>query len=118
VYPTANNVDAVKPTITVVQMRPRVGAVPVRRQVLPPPTAGPSDGTFPYDGGPVNPVPLPRSEPSSVPGTSTAAAGNNQLVSLQAGPAKYVYLAYGEKPAGEPRQEKLPVFRVTMQAAR
>jgi hypothetical protein len=62
----------------------------------------PQDGTYRYDGGPSNPVPLPRTEP--------APAGNArpQTVPLDGRPVslppavpkkKYEYLAYGEKPA-------------------
>lgn len=58
----------------------------------------PGDGTFRYDGGPANPVPLPKADPQPMvpPGTS---ATIDLPVSLKAKPATapYRYKAYGEK---------------------
>lgn len=51
------------------------------------------NGTFPYDGGPRSPVPMPKADPGplSVPLEGRA-------VSLPAKPTKFAYPAYGEQP--------------------
>jgi hypothetical protein len=63
-------------------------------ETLPPPRPAPADGTFPYDGGPKNPVPIPKanSEPASAPTVPL----EGRSVSLPARPAKVTYPAYGE----------------------
>jgi hypothetical protein len=116
-YPTASDVEMVTPTVTVVQ-RPGTAPLRISRQVLPPPIPAPNDGTFPYDGGPVNPVPMPRAEPSLVPSPLTTVSAGNRLASLPAKPAKYTYLAYGEKQAAKAPEDSIPVFRVALQPAR
>jgi hypothetical protein len=64
----------------------------------------PADGTYPYDGGPQSPVPMPKVEPapsSSTPAKPTAPA-EGRAVSLPAKSSKYVYLGYGEQPERTP----------------
>jgi hypothetical protein len=61
-----------------------------------PPNAG--DGTFPYDGGPKAPAPMPREElqPRGAPPSTFTLEG--RPVSLPARGAKWTYPAYGEQP--------------------
>ena len=58
-----------------------------------------NDGTFPYDGGPASPVPMPKTDPGpqGTPNKSFA-PGEGRLVSLPLVPAKpkYTYPAYGD----------------------
>jgi hypothetical protein len=58
----------------------------------------PGDGTFPYDGGPANPVPVPMpdAKPVPAPGPSTA---TDLPISVKPKPVAtpYKYKAYGEK---------------------
>ncbi len=77
-----------------------------RAEPLPPPV--PRDGTFPYDGGPANPVPMPRAEPgpTSAPRYFHIAPLDDLRVSLPDDPktikeparGKFSYPAYGEQP--------------------
>jgi len=73
-----------------------------RQGASPPPAAG--EGTFKYDGGPANPVPMPQTEsqtnpkPTTIPAQPTVPL-EGRAVSLPARPAKKLtYAAYGEKP--------------------
>lgn len=70
------------------------------RPAVPPMNApnAPGDGTFPYDGGPVNPVPLPKADPQAIPPANPSSA-TDLPISLKPKPAPtpYKYKAYGEK---------------------
>jgi hypothetical protein len=71
----------------------------------PPSLAVPANpgATYPYDGGPVVPVPTPQTIPPAVPGVApTAGSAYNRVVSLPQSGAKYAYPAYGE-PSPAPR---------------
>jgi len=68
----------------------------------------PSDGTYPYDGGPTAPVPqLPKEQltvPAFQPGPKVVPAADGRLVSLPNGQLKatmggFAYPAYGEQQA-------------------
>lgn len=83
--------------------RPGAGAP---EQVQPPlPRDGSAPGTFPYDGGPDNPVPMPQADRPGAPRIRMVPL-DELRVSLPAQPAqtkdagkgKYVYPAYGEEP--------------------
>jgi hypothetical protein len=54
--------------------------------------------TYPYDGGPRTPVPMPRADDSEtgVPRLQTPA--RERVVSTPAGTGKWAYPAYGEAP--------------------
>ena len=54
----------------------------------------PADGTYPYDGGPANPVPQPSARPAA-PATPPVPL-EGRPVSLPAPEKKYTYPAYGE----------------------
>jgi hypothetical protein len=56
-------------------------------------------GTFRYDGGPANPVPVPKADPQPIPPANSSATTNDLPVSLKpkAAPSPYKYKAYGEK---------------------
>ncbi len=61
-----------------------------------PPLPQEEEGTFPYNGGPANPVPMPRVDPlpqKAAPVDPT----QGRVVSLPAPAPKYTYRAYGEK---------------------
>jgi hypothetical protein len=59
----------------------------------------PADGTYPYDGGPANPVPMPNAEPApSVVPVRPAVPRDGRAVSLPAQPSRFAYPAYGEGP--------------------
>jgi hypothetical protein len=63
-----------------------------------PAPAGAAPGTFPYDGGPSLPVPMP-SVPETETGSQRGKGKSTELfVSLPAPAAKWQYPAYGEKP--------------------
>ena len=70
-------------------------SVPVG-QPMPQPIV-PGDGTFRYDGGPVNPVPLPRIEPQAIPPANPSSAPFDLPVSLKPKAEPFKYKAYGEK---------------------
>jgi hypothetical protein len=92
------------------------------------PPAG--DGTFPYDGGPSLPVPLPQAGqpvPQVQPpvpsgdGPGQAAPAQGRIVSVPAAPkTKFAYPAYGEKsPVTSFAQDRVvPVKRQPVEAAR
>jgi hypothetical protein len=82
---------------------PAAAHVPAREEVIPPPRPrmpAPAEGTYPYDGGPANPVPMPQAQP---PAPNRAAPPTTlpegRAVSLQSKTPKYKYAAYGEKPS-------------------
>jgi hypothetical protein len=70
------------------------GSEPARPMA--PPVA--PDGTFPYDGGPANPVPLPKADPNAIPPANPSNA-TDLPISGKPKPAAtpYKYKAYGEK---------------------
>jgi hypothetical protein len=72
-------------------------AVPLPAPV-PSPSADPTLGTFPYDGGPVNPVPTPRVEETPVRLPHGPSLIEDFVVSLPEKAGKWNYPAYGEKP--------------------
>lgn len=60
--------------------------------------AKPGNGTFPYDGGPSNPVPLPKGEPQMIPPANPSSATDLPIsLKPKAAPTPYKYKAYGEK---------------------
>lgn len=76
------------------QQMPRIedgNILPSPRQQQPTPGQ-----TFPYDGGPIAPVPMPDTTPSNV-------TPSERKVSLPAPTKKYTYAAYGEKPTAPTR---------------
>jgi hypothetical protein len=92
----------VYPSTTVVAPPVGLSGAPVDAQTLPDPSletapfpgAVPPAGTFPYDGGPRNPPPMPRAEPAPM-GAPAVVPSDGRAVSLPL-KAKYSYLAYGE----------------------
>jgi hypothetical protein len=69
------------------------GDQPEREQLMPPAT--PDGGsTYPYDGGPDNPVPMPK---RTAPAPLKVAPGG-KVVSLPPKREKLAYPAYGEQP--------------------
>jgi hypothetical protein len=70
-------------------------------ETAPPPQAIPTDGTFPYDGGPRNPPPMPKASPAPI-GAPGAAVPDGRSVSVPGKP-RYAYPAYGETLKVAPR---------------
>jgi hypothetical protein len=72
----------------------------------------PQDGTYPYDGGPPDPVPMPRVEPAPAgkvrPQTVPLEGRAVSLPPAAAPKKKYEYLAYGEKPAAADAAPETP----------
>jgi hypothetical protein len=79
------------------------------RSVMPPAT-GPEEtipmprpeqkgGTYPYDGGPANPVPMPQAEPTPSRKAGIPLTRDARLVATESKAPKYSYQAYGDKPA-------------------
>jgi hypothetical protein len=66
----------------------------------------PKDNTFPYDGGPANPVPAPQAEPSPNRAASATIAPGGRVVALQTKASKHSYSAYGENPASRPAADR------------
>lgn len=102
------------PVNTTVEDVPPSLRVPFQPQANPrpePPVAPsrpmqPADGTFPYDGGPAKPAPMPGAEPARR--NSSPDSARERIVSIP--PAKkYTYAAYGDqktKPASDVRVVK------------
>ena len=75
-----------------------VGPVPEGGPV--PRPGGVEDGTFPYDGGPSSPVPMPKADPvPSRDPVRPAPKPEDRIVSLPAPTTQLAYPAYGEKTA-------------------
>jgi hypothetical protein len=68
-------------------------------ETLPAPRPAPKNQTYPYDGGPANPVPIPQAEPAPGRKAGVAPAPEARLVGIETKAAKYSYQAYGQKPA-------------------
>jgi hypothetical protein len=69
-------------------------------QTLPYPRLNGNSPTYPYDGGPQNPVPLPKSGREAIPAPTPTVPLDGRAVSIPARPApKFAYPAYGETPA-------------------
>jgi hypothetical protein len=66
----------------------------------PSPMPLPPDSTFPYDGGPKTPVPMPRAEPApaTAPPATGPAPAEGRVVALPTRATKWAYPAYGEQP--------------------
>jgi hypothetical protein len=75
------------------------GGAPSAEPLPAPRPVAPSQGTFPYDGGPRAPVPMPKSDPAPTAAPPAAVPLEGRSVSLPGKPAKLSYPAYGEPPA-------------------
>ena len=89
--------------------------LPPAQETLPPPAPVPPGGTFPYDGGPRVPMPMPGVEPApfGVPprGVTPTVPLDGRPVSLQVRSTtapKWTYPAYGELP----RPSSIAEYRV------
>jgi hypothetical protein len=57
------------------------------------------DGSYPYDGGPTTPIPMPRVLPKTpAPQPPPIPPAEGQTLSVTSAKAKYSYAAYGEEP--------------------
>lgn len=79
---------------------------------LPPPV--PRDGTFRYDGGPADPVPMPKADPDPMSAPRfRLAPGGGIPISLpketKEAKGKYAYPAYGEEPRRTGSAEDRPI---------
>src|SRR5262249_48317556 len=81
-------------------------------EALPTPRPLPSaDPTFPYDGGPRAPVPMPTIDPAPKAAPPGAAPLEGRSVSLPAKPAKLTFPAYGQgeaKPTAVRKRHRPP----------
>jgi hypothetical protein len=76
----------------------RMAPVPSNGAPSVPSTPAPGKNTYPYDGGPKAPVPMPQAEEArQVPLPRTPALLEEVLVSLEGQGGKWNYPAYGEK---------------------
>jgi hypothetical protein len=94
------------PSFRVAPTAPEVReTLPTPRQAYPTPAAvpTPADATFPYDGGPALPVPMPREVVPAPAAPAAPAPGSPSLRVVGGKPAaaKYVYPAFGEQPRRE-----------------
>ena len=72
------------------------------------PPARREDGTYPYDGGPQNPVPMPGAEPAAPKAPPATLPPAGRIVSLKEKPTKYSYAAYGEDaPSSKPSRDRM-----------
>lgn len=100
-YPIAGNGTAQQqPAYSELTIKPRPLQPPTRESVpLPPPSPG--DATYPYDGGPQNPVPMPRSTPAPMkdaPPATVPLEGRVVSLPVKTVENKFRYSAYGEQP--------------------
>ncbi len=81
------------PTVTLGTTNYARPAAPMAQPVAP------GDGTFPYDGGPANPVPVPMPDAKPIPSANPSSAATDLPISLKpkVPPVSYKYKAYGEK---------------------
>jgi hypothetical protein len=77
--------------------RQPVAASPAATPTPPVRPAQPAPGTFPYDGGPANPVPQPAPNPPSEPLPAPAAEATAMRVGQSVSKPVYRYTAYGER---------------------
>jgi hypothetical protein len=80
---------------------PAEESIPAPRPAMP----KPNPGTFQYDGGPANPVPMPQAEPA--PTRTAPVIPEGRVVSITTSKTpKYSYSAYGETAASKTVVEK------------
>jgi hypothetical protein len=99
---------------------------PAPSEVAPNPTparpGAPANGTYPYDGGPQAPVPMPKTEPapSGLPKAPAVPPAGERIVSLPLKPAapKYGYAAFGEQPGKASASEDRTLVIKTEQPAK
>jgi hypothetical protein len=99
-YPVASTQQAYSGIVGTYQpATPSRAVAPMSRadeERLPPAVPPQEDGTFPYNGGPSSPVPLPNVEPIPQRGAPID-PGKGRVVSLPTYSPKFAYPAYGEK---------------------
>lgn len=93
---------------------------PMPQQQQPYTPMKPSDGTYPYDGGPGNPVPVPKdlTVPAYQPAPKLVPANDGRYVSLPSGQPKatsggFAYPAYGEPQATTFASDRVAVSTTT-----
>jgi hypothetical protein len=84
VVPNGSSVRSIMPPVT-------------GEETLPVPQPLPNDGTYPYDGGPANPVPIPQADPAPGRKAGPTLTPDGRVVAIEKAP-KYSYQAYGAKP--------------------
>lgn len=106
---------------------PVAPAVPARPAPLPPPVEepapraapapapaapAPAENTFPYDGGPARPVPVPQTEEGPTLSNPPPAPRDDLPVALSSSRGKWVFPAYGEQPRRDSRRDSTIIRRV------
>jgi len=106
------------PSISAAQPVP-VPSVTTPVPVAPLPQPTPGDGTFPYDGGPGAPVPLPKADTQPM-NTQPSVPLEGRPVSIPATRAtpKYTYPAYGEQPRSAEREDRSTLIKAKAQPIR
>jgi len=92
-------------------VQPSVFQTPAKKPAvaLRPPVARPSDdGTYFYDGGPAQPMPLPGQDSAPAIEKRPSVPLEGRLVSIPSQPRKYSYPAYGESTPAQAVQTTLP----------
>jgi hypothetical protein len=79
---------------------PAEESIPAPRPAMP----KPNPGTFQYDGGPADPVPMPQAEPT--PSRIAPVIPEGRVVSISTKKPKYSYSAYGEKAQSRPGEKQ------------
>jgi hypothetical protein len=98
VYAPAVNYQIIDPSTTTMPYSDGVSDGPPPRTRPRGPGYTPSpDGTYPYDGGPRNPVPMPKeaTDPTATP-PSSSVPQEGRTVSRTVAKSKYTFAAYGE----------------------
>jgi hypothetical protein len=87
------------PCTTTLEYGPSTNSGAPSAEALPAPKPLPQpQGTYPYDGGPRVPVPMPKTDPAPMAAPPATVPLEGRSVSLPARPAKLSYPAYGEQP--------------------
>ncbi len=115
--PCASVPSATVTTLVLPSVRYSGGLAAEAAPATPAPPA-PADSTYPYDGGPTNPVPAPRTmpkadQPSASPSVAPAPSVplEGRAVSLPKADSKWTYPAYGAKAR---RTESLDPYRTLL----
>lgn len=94
--------------IVTLPLQPNSSAQVVPSNPVPATPPATKDGTYPYDGGPDRPVPMPKVEPEGTQFPKQTVPAEGRPVSLPA-KSKYVFPAYGEQPTTPKPVDTYPV---------
>ena len=89
--------QSVIPSATLAASRFRTVLGGLTEEALPAPPLAPGDGTYPYDGGPNDPVPMPKADPAPKFKQDAPPVPGGRVAAVRAKVRKIIYRAYGEK---------------------